>query len=114
MVKAGRLPGIGGVAALAVGAKLAFVSIIAGMAGNAFRGSALPGLGMARLAGYIDMSACELESSPRMVKSGRFPAFSGMTGLAVGAKLAFVSIVAGMAGVAGGRRGGEDRVPGRI
>ena len=61
MVEGGRLPGIGGVASLAIGAKLAVMCIIASMAGRTGAGSATPTLGVTRLAGHIHVCARELE-----------------------------------------------------
>lgn len=104
VIESCRAPGAGGVAGLAIRAKLPTMSIIPAVAGYARVGGAFPGTGVAGFAGCTGVSTRKLESSPRMVKGRRHPALGRMTGQAVGAELAAMLVIIFVAGVTVPRR----------
>ena len=100
--KGGRFPGGSGVAAFARGAFRAGMHIILQMATHTGCRRALElAIDMALSALNCEMRANQLETNQVMVKAGRFPGGCGVTGSAIGAQTAVVSVLAQMAGNAG-------------
>jgi hypothetical protein len=101
VVEVGRFPGVRGMAGSAVGAKLAAMRVLPGMAGIAGAGCTFEDpIGMTTCAGHIDMLSCQLESGQIVVENGRFPTGGGMAGATIFSELTAMCILAGMAGIA--------------
>jgi hypothetical protein len=108
MIEISREPGCSGVTRITAGTKLTFVSIILGMAGVAgsIKGSK-DIIEMAFCTSQAGMGTSQGELRLWVVESSREPSRGGMTRIATGAKLTFVSIILGMARVAGSINGSK-------
>ena len=101
VVEANITPTAGHMAGAAIRAKLAIVSISGSMAGKTVRRRTFElSIGMAGCAGCILVLASQWETRCAVVKARLLPATGHMTGTAIRAKLAIVSIPGGMAGIA--------------
>ncbi len=105
MVEVGREPSRRSMAETAIGAELALMGIVLGMAGIAIRGSTLEGqISMTGSTYSLGMFTDQREYGLVVIEGGRFPRICRMAGSAGCTELAAVRIVLCMAGVAVCRR----------